>query len=71
MKLADDSACPFDSQYWVFAMATGEHLDLNTKDERPVKNRTNPADVKSYSARNHSLFQFSRQGRFWWISCGT
>jgi hypothetical protein len=71
LKLSDDSAFAFDSKYWVFARASGEHLELHTKYEPRVNNRTNPADVKSYSAKNHGLFQFSRQGRSWWISCGT
>jgi hypothetical protein len=50
-----------DSQDWVFAAASGEHLELHVKYERGVGNRGNPADVKYYSAKNPSYFQISRQ----------
>jgi hypothetical protein len=50
-----------DSQDWVFAAASGEHLELHIKYERGVGNRGNPADVKFYSAKNPTSYQISRQ----------
>jgi hypothetical protein len=50
-----------ESQDWVFAAATGEHLELHIKFERGVGNRTNPADTKFYSAKTPGFFQISRQ----------
>jgi hypothetical protein len=50
-----------DSQDWVFAAATGEHLEMHIKYERGVGNRGNPADVKFYSAKTPSFYQISRQ----------
>jgi hypothetical protein len=50
-----------DSQDWVFAAATGEHLELHIKYEGGVGNRGNPADVKFYSAKNPSFYQISHQ----------
>ena len=50
-----------DSQDWVFAAATGEHLELHIKYERGMGNKGNPSDTKFYSAKNPSLYQISRQ----------
>jgi hypothetical protein len=50
-----------ESQDWVFSAATGERLELHIKYEKGVGNRTPPADVKFYSAKNPSFFQISRQ----------
>lgn len=50
-----------DSQDWVFAAATGEHLEMHIKYERGVGNKGNSADVKFYSAKNPSFYQISRQ----------
>jgi hypothetical protein len=50
-----------DSQDWVFAAASGEHLELHIKYERGAGNRGNPADVKFYSAKNPDFYQISRQ----------
>jgi len=50
-----------DSQDWVFAAATGEHLELHIKYERGVGNKGNPSDVKFYSAKNPAFYQVSRQ----------
>jgi len=50
-----------DSQDWVFAAPSGEHLEMHIKYERGVGNRGNPADVKFYSAKNPSFYQISRQ----------
>ena len=50
-----------DSQDWVFAAATGEHLELHIKYERGVGNKSNPSDVKFYSAKTPSFLQISRQ----------
>ena len=50
-----------ESQDWVFAAATGEHLEMHIKYERGVGNKGNPAEVKFYSAKNPSFYQISRQ----------
>jgi hypothetical protein len=50
-----------DSQDWVFAAGTGEHLELHIKYERGVANKAIPAETKFYSAKNPSLYQISRQ----------
>jgi hypothetical protein len=50
-----------ESQDWVFAAATGEHLEMHIKFERGVGFKINPADVKFYSAKNPSFYQISRQ----------
>ncbi len=50
-----------DSQDWVFAAATGEHLELHIKYERGSGNKGNPTDTKFYSAKNPSFYQISKQ----------
>ena len=50
-----------ESQDWVFAAATGEHLEMHIKYERGVGNKGNPAEVKFYSAKNPSFYQISKQ----------
>jgi hypothetical protein len=50
-----------DSQDWVFAAATGEHLELHIKYERGVANKGNPSDTRFYSAKTPTVFQISRQ----------
>lgn len=50
-----------DSQDWVFAAATGEHLEMHIKFERGSGARSKPADVKFYSAKNPGYYQISRQ----------
>jgi hypothetical protein len=50
-----------DSQDWVFVAATGERLEMHIKYERGVANKTNPAEVKFYSAKNPSFYQISKQ----------
>jgi hypothetical protein len=50
-----------DSQDWVFAAPTGEHLEMHIKYERGVANKGNPAEVKFYSAKNPTFYQISRQ----------
>jgi hypothetical protein len=50
-----------DSQDWVFAAETGEHLELHIKFERGTGNKANPAEVKFYSVQTPSFFQVSRQ----------
>lgn len=50
-----------DSQDWVFAAATGEHLELHIKYERGTGNKGNPADVKFYSSKTPGFYQISRQ----------
>jgi len=46
-----------DKQDWVFEAATGEHLELHIVFTPRVGNRTNPTEVKFYSAKNPSFFQ--------------
>jgi len=50
-----------ESQDWIFAAATGEHLELHIKYEKGVGNRTPPTDVKFYSAKNPAFYQLSKQ----------
>ena len=52
-----------DSQDWVFAATTGEHLELHIKYERGVANKGNPAESRFYSAKNPGLYQISRDER--------
>jgi len=50
-----------ESQDWAFSAATGEHLELHIKYERGVANKSNPSEVKFYSAKTPGFFQISRQ----------
>lgn len=50
-----------NSQDWVFAAATGEHLEMHIKYERGVGNKGNPSEVRFYSAKNPTFYQISRQ----------
>jgi hypothetical protein len=50
-----------ESQDWVFAAASGEHLEMHIRFERGVGNKASPADTKFYSARNPDFYQISRQ----------
>lgn len=50
-----------DSQDWVFAAASGEHLEMHIKFERGAANKGNPAEVRFYSAKNPSFYQISKQ----------
>jgi hypothetical protein len=50
-----------DSQDWVFAAATGERLEMHIEFERGVGNKSNPTDVKFYSAKTPTIFQLSKQ----------
>jgi hypothetical protein len=52
-----------DAQDWVFAAASGEHLELHIKYERGVANRANPTETRFYSAKTPSFFQISRDER--------
>src|SRR6185295_9037146 len=49
-----------DSQDWVFAAATGEHLELHLKYERGVANRATPTETRFYSAKNPGFYQISK-----------
>jgi hypothetical protein len=49
------------TQDWDFAAPTGEHLELHISFTPGVGNKTNPAEVKFYSAKNPSFFQISKQ----------
>jgi len=50
-----------ESQDWVFAAATGEHLEMHILYARGVANKGNPAEIKFYSAKNPSFYQISKQ----------
>lgn len=50
-----------DSQDWVFAAASGEHLEMHIKFEKGVGNKGNPNDTRFYSAKNPGFYQISRQ----------
>ncbi len=50
-----------DTQDWVFAAKSGEHLELHIKYERGTGNRSNPTDVRFYSAKNPTFYQISHQ----------
>jgi hypothetical protein len=50
-----------DSQDWLFAAASGERLEMHIRYERGVANKTNPAEVRFYSAKTPAFFQISRQ----------
>jgi hypothetical protein len=52
-----------DSQDWVFAAASGEHLELHIKYERGVANKANPTETKFYSAKNPGFYQISKDER--------
>jgi len=58
---AGNSASALQSQDWSFKAAGGEHLELRIKFEPGTGNKTNPADVKFYSAKNPAFYQISRQ----------
>ena len=61
LSISSMSAASINSQDWVFAAASGEHLEMHIKFEPGVGNRGNPADVKFYSAKNPTFYQISRQ----------
>lgn len=50
-----------ESEDWVFRAATGERLEMHIKYERRVGNKSNPSDIKFYSAKNPGFYQISRQ----------
>jgi hypothetical protein len=50
-----------ESQDWDFAAASGERLEMHIQFERGVANKSNPADVRFYSAKVPNFFQISRQ----------
>ncbi len=52
-----------DSQDWVFAASTGEHLELHIKYERGVANRAAPTETRFYSAKNPGFYQISKDER--------
>jgi hypothetical protein len=58
---SNESGPILDSQDWIFAAPSGEHLEMHIKFERGVANKGNPSDVKFYSAKNPGLFQVSHQ----------
>ena len=50
-----------ETQDWVFAAKTGEHLEMHLKFERGTGLRFAPADVRFYSAMNPTNYQISHQ----------
>ena len=50
-----------DSQDWILAAPTGEHLEMHIQYERGVGNKRDPRDIKFYSSQNPGFFQISRQ----------
>ena len=50
-----------ETQDWVFAAKSGEHLELHIKYERGTGNRVDPTDVNFYSAKNPTYYQISHQ----------
>lgn len=52
-----------DSQDWTFEAGSGEHLELHIQFERGPVSRTNPVDVKFYSAKTPTTYQVSRQAQ--------
>jgi hypothetical protein len=50
-----------ETQDWVFAAKSGEHLEMHIKFDRGVGTRNPPADVRFYSAVNPTNYQISHQ----------
>ncbi len=50
-----------DSQDWMLAADTGEHLEMHIQYERGVGNKRDPRDTKFYSSKDPDFFQISRQ----------
>jgi len=50
-----------DSQDWVFAAPSGEHLEMHVKFTRGVGNKGNASDTRFYSSKDPAFFQISRQ----------
>ncbi|MGE3841272.1 MAG: hypothetical protein AB7I50_06765, partial [Vicinamibacterales bacterium] len=50
-----------DTQDWVFAAPSGEHLEMHIKFTRGVGNKGSASDTRFYSAKNPGFFQISRQ----------
>lgn len=57
------SGSQIDSQDWSFEATSGEHLELHIKFARGPVNRTEPVDVKFYSAKTPTMYQISRQAQ--------
>src|SRR5260370_20801402 len=49
------------TQDWTFAAATGESMELHISFIAGVANKSNPTDIKFYSAKNPSFFQISKK----------
>lgn len=50
-----------DSQDWIFAAPTGEHIEMHIQYERGVGNRGNRTETKYYSAKDPAIYQDSQQ----------
>ncbi len=50
-----------ETQDWVFAASSGEHLEVHLEFERGNANKRNLNDRKYYSAKNPSFYQISRE----------
>ncbi len=57
----DSTGITIDSQDWIFEAKSGEHLEMHIKFEKGIGNRSNPTDVKFYSAKTPSYYQVSHQ----------
>ncbi|MCC7415940.1 MAG: hypothetical protein IT176_02280 [Acidobacteria bacterium] len=55
------SGAVVESQDWVFAAASGEHLEMHVTFERGAGNRNNPSESRLYSAKDPAVFQVSMQ----------
>jgi len=60
-SLSSDGGPIRESQDWVFAAASGEHLEMHIEYERGVANKGAPAEVKFFSAKNPGFYQLSKQ----------
>ena len=58
---SSNSGATIESQDWVFHANSGEHLEMHIRFEKGVGNRSNPVDVKFYSAKDPTIVQVSHQ----------
>jgi len=56
-----ESGSNVDSQDWVFAVPTGEHIEMHIQFQKGVGNRGKRTETKYYSAKDPALYQDSQQ----------
>jgi hypothetical protein len=56
-----ESGAHIDSQDWVFAAPTGEHIEMHIQYEKGVGNRGKRSETKYYSAKDPTIYQDSQQ----------